>query len=101
MQRNKVNFFKGQGGQGGPGSNRIGLRPLYCDRGLVEGAYAPTKLCNWEDMPKLPGFNWFLETGHTLLLGQNASCIPKQMDQTKRLHNLGSFFGKSVRMDNV
>lgn len=36
--------------------SRIGLRPLYCDRGLVEGTYAPTKICMWEDLPKAEAF---------------------------------------------
>jgi len=25
-------------------------KPLYCDRGLVEGTYAPTKICMWEEL---------------------------------------------------
>lgn len=25
-------------------------KPLYCDRGLVEGTFAPTKICMWEEL---------------------------------------------------
>ena len=28
---------------------RAFFRPLYCDGGVVEGAYAPTRICAWED----------------------------------------------------